>query len=469
MQKNVQKRHNMKYIVMISLVASLGGLLFGYDTSVISGAIGPLKEYFNLNATETGWAVSNVVIGCIVGAFTSGEIARKLGRKKTLILAALLFTISAIGSALADNFTWFVIFRMIGGLAVGIASAISPMYISEVAPKDYRGTATAMNSFAIVFGQILIFYINYKLAQGMAQEWLITLGWRYMLGSEAIPCILFLIAVAFIPESPRWNVMRGREDLALTTLSKISNPTHAQNLLTEIRASIAKEDGQRQKQKLDFSRNGAKFILLVGIGIATISQLSGINVMMYYAPVVLERVVGSAEEALFQTIWIGVGQLAGVSIGFALFDKVGRLPLMKTGVLGSVLGLLITSYAMYTQNPSYLALVGMIAFMIFFGMSWGVGMWVLLGEIFPNYMRAQGMAVAVAFVWISNFIISQGFPMINENQYLVENFHGAFPMWLFAGIGALGFLFLQRCLPETKGVSLEKMEALMIAKRDGKI
>ncbi|MDU8925241.1 sugar porter family MFS transporter [Pasteurellaceae bacterium LIM206] len=469
MQANKSNRHNMKYIVMISTVASLGGLLFGYDTSVISGAIGPLKEYFDLNPAETGWAVSNVVIGCIIGAFGSGEIARKLGRKKTLILAALLFTISAVGSALATNFIWFVIYRMIGGLAVGIASAISPMYISEVAPKDYRGTATAMNSFAIVFGQILIFYINYKLAQGMAREWLVTLGWRYMLGSEAIPCILFLIAVIFIPESPRWNVMRGRDELAFVTLSRISNPIHAQHLLDEIKISIAREDGQRQKQKLDFKRDGTMFILMVGIGIATISQLSGINVMMYYAPVVLERVVGSAEEALFQTIWIGVGQLTGVIIGFALFDKVGRLPLMKTGVLGSVVGLLITSYAMYTQNPGYLALVGMIAFMIFFGMSWGVGMWVLLGEIFPNYMRAQGMAVAVAFVWISNFVISQDFPMINEHQYLVERFHGAFPMWLFAAIGFLGFLFLQRCLPETKGVSLEKMEEVMLAKRDGKI
>jgi len=469
MQVNTTKRHNMKYIVMISMVASLGGLLFGYDTSVISGAVSPLKEYFNLNAAETGWAVSNVVIGCIIGAFGSGEIARKLGRKKTLIFAALLFTISAVGSALATNFTWFVIYRMVGGLAVGVASAISPMYISEVAPKNYRGTATAMNSFAIVFGQILIFYINYKLAQGMAREWLVELGWRYMLGSEAIPCILFLITVVFIPESPRWNVMRGRDDLALATLTKISNQTHAQNLLNEIRFSVAKDDGQRQKQKLDFSRDGAKFILMVGIGIATLSQLSGINVMMYYAPAVLERIVGSAEEALFQTIWIGVAQLMGITIGFALFDKLGRLPLMRTGLLGIILSLLIISYAMYTQNPGYLALFGMMAFMLSFGMSWAVGMWVLLGEIFPNYMRAQGMAIAVALNWVANFIISQGFPMINDNQYLVENFHGAFPMWLFASIGVIGFLFLQRCVPETKGVSLEKMEKVMIDKRDGKI
>ncbi|TCP94744.1 SP family xylose:H+ symportor-like MFS transporter [Cricetibacter osteomyelitidis] len=413
MQANVEKRHNMKYIVMISIVASLGGLLFGYDTSVISGAIGPLKEYFNLNPAETGWAVSNVVIGCIIGAYVSGEIARKLGRKKTLIIAALLFTISAIGSALATNFVWFVIYRMIGGLAVGIASAISPMYISEVAPKNYRGTATAMNSFAIVFGQILIFYINYQLAQGMAREWLVNLGWRYMLGSEAIPCIMFLLAVAFIPESPRWNAMRGRDDLAFVTLSKISNPTHAQNLLTEIKSSIAREDGQRQKQKLDFKRDGTMFILMVGIGIAVISQLSGINVMMYYAPLVLERVVGSAEEALFQTIWIGVGQLVGVTIGFTLFDKVGRLPLMKNGVLGSILGLLITSYAMYTQNPGYLALIGMFIFMVSFGMSWGVVMWVLLGEIFPNHMRAQGMGVAVAFRVDRQL---RGFPRLPDDQ-----------------------------------------------------
>lgn len=469
MLENKKNRYNMKYIIMISTIASLGGLLFGYDTSVISGAIGPLKRYFDLDAAQTGWAVSNVVIGCIIGAFISGEVARKLGRKKTLILAALLFTISAIGSAVVDSFGWFVVYRMIGGLAVGIASAISPMYISEIAPKDYRGTASSMNSFAIVFGQIAIFYINYKLAQGMTQEWLTTLGWRYMLGSEAIPCILFLIAVVFVPESPRWDVMRGRADLAHLTLSKISNETHATNLLNEIKASVENENGQRQKQKIEFKRDGAIFILFVGIVIAALSQLTGINVMMYYAPVVLDRIVGSVEEAMFQTIWIGIGQLVGVTVGFILFDKVGRLPLMKSGICGAIVGLLLASYAMYMQNPGYLALIGMFIFMVFFGMSYGVGLWVLLGEIFPNYMRAQGMGIAVSFVWIANFIVSQTFPMLNENAYLLDKYHGAFPMWVFAVVGVIGLLFFSRCVPETKGVSLEKMEQLMLDKRDGKL
>ncbi|WP_273404237.1 sugar porter family MFS transporter [Actinobacillus porcinus] len=459
-----QKKHNLPYIIRICAVASLGGLLFGYDTSVISGAIDALKIYFQLSPAETGWAVSNVVIGCVIGSLCSGEMARKIGRKKTLIIAALLFTISAIGSAVVESFFWFIVYRMIGGVAVGLAAAISPMYIAEVAPKDYRGTASAMNNFALVFGQIVIFYVNYKIAQGMTEAWLVDVGWRYMIGSEVIPCLLFCLVVGFIPESPRWDAMRGRDDLALATLSKISNPEHAKNLLAEIKASMVNETGQVSKQKVDFKRPGAIFIIIVACALATFQQLSGVNVMMYYAPTVLKTITGSIEEAMFQTIWIGVAQLVGIGIGAILFDKLGRLPLMKTGAIGAALGLLLTSYAMYTQNTGYLALVGMIFFMVFYAFSWGVGMWVLIGEIFPNYLRAQGLAIAVSFNWIFNFIVSQSFPMMNENPYLLEKFHGAFPMWIFAGCCVIGFIFLIRYVPETKGVSLEKMEPLMLSK-----
>ena len=459
-----QKKHNLPYIIRICAVASLGGLLFGYDTSVISGAIDALKVYFQLSPAETGWAVSNVVIGCVIGSLCSGEMARKIGRKKTLIIAALLFTVSAIGSAVVESFFWFIVYRMIGGVAVGLAAAISPMYIAEVAPKDYRGTASAMNNFALVFGQIVIFYVNYKIAQGMTEAWLVDVGWRYMIGSEVIPCLLFCLVVGFIPESPRWDAMRGRDDLALATLSKISNPEHAKNLLAEIKASMVNEAGQVSKQKVDFKRPGAIFIIIVACALATFQQLSGVNVMMYYAPTVLKTITGSIEEAMFQTIWIGVAQLVGIGIGAILFDKLGRLPLMKTGAIGAALGLLLTSYAMYTQNTGYLALVGMIFFMIFYAFSWGVGMWVLIGEIFPNYLRAQGLAIAVSFNWIFNFVVSQSFPMMNENPYLLEQFHGAFPMWIFAGCCVIGFIFLIRYVPETKGVSLEKMEPLMLSK-----
>ncbi|MDG6895326.1 sugar porter family MFS transporter [Volucribacter amazonae] len=463
MRTATPRKHNLAYIIRICAVASLGGLLFGYDTSVISGAIDALKVYFDLSPAETGWAVSNVVIGCVIGSLCSGEIARKIGRKKTLIIAALLFTISAVGSALATTFFWFVVYRMIGGVAVGLAAAISPMYIAEVAPKDYRGTASAMNNFALVFGQIVIFYVNYKIAQGMTEQWLAEVGWRYMLGSEVIPCLLFCLVVGFIPESPRWDAMRGRDDLALATLTKISNPQHAKNLLAEIKASMLK-DGQVSKQKLDFTRRGTLFIIIVACLLATFQQLSGVNVMMYYAPTVLRSITGNIEEAMFQTIWIGVAQLAGIGIGAILFDKIGRLPLMKTGAIGAALGLLITSYAMYSQNPGYLALFGMIFFMIFYAFSWGVGMWVLIGEIFPNHMRAQGLAIAVSFNWIFNFVVSQSFPMMNEHPYLLEKFNGAFPMWIFAGCCIIGFFFLVRYVPETKGVSLEKMEDLMLDK-----
>ncbi|MDU8925722.1 MFS transporter, partial [Pasteurellaceae bacterium LIM206] len=197
--------------------------------------------------------------------------------------------------------------------------------------------------------------MNYKIAQGMTEAWLVDIGWRYMIGSEVVPCLLFCLVVGFIPESPRWDAMRGRDDLALITLSKISNPVHARNLLAEIKESMMK-DGQLQKQKIDFSRPGAIFIVIVACALATFQQLSGVNVMMYYAPTVLKSITGNMEEAMFQTIWIGVAQLVGIGIGAILFDRLGRLPLMKTGAIGAAVGLLITSYAMYTQNPGYLAL-----------------------------------------------------------------------------------------------------------------
>ncbi|SQI46268.1 D-xylose transporter [Serratia plymuthica] len=378
-----QRKRNTGYIMKICGVAALGGLLFGYDTAVISGAIESLKTYFNLSPAETGWAVSNVVIGCVVGAFAAGPLAGRYGRKKALMLAALLFTVSAMGSSLAPTFTWFVIYRMIGGLAVGIAATVSPMYMSEVSPKDMRGRALSMQQFAIVFGQILIFYVNFKIASIASEAWLVEMGWRWMFASGVLPCILFCILVFIIPESPRWSVMVGRDDQALAMLTRVSNAEHAKNVLREIKDSI-RQDQQSSKQKLSYADKRVRFILFVGCMIAMLQQVTGVNVMMYYAPVVLKTVTENAQEALFQTIWIGVMQLVGSVIGAMLMDRMGRIPLMRWGTLGVIAGLLITSYALYTEATGYFALFGMLFFMVFFALSWGVGAWVLVSEISPT-------------------------------------------------------------------------------------
>lgn len=459
-----QRKHNTGYILRICGIAALGGILFGYDTAVISGAIEALKAYFDLSPAETGWAVSNVVIGCVVGAFAAGPLAARWGRKKALMLAALLFTVSAVGAALAPTFTWFVIYRIIGGLAVGIAATVSPMYMSEVSPKDMRGRALSMQQFAIVFGQIVIFYVNFKIASIASEAWLVEMGWRWMFASGVIPCILFCILVFVIPESPRWNVMMGRDDQALAMLTKVSNAAHAQNLLKEIKDSL-QQDQQQQHRKLNYGDVRVRFILFVGCMIAMLQQVTGVNVMMYYAPVVLKTVTENAQEALFQTIWIGVLQLVGSVIGAMLMDRMGRIPLMRYGTLGAIAGLLLTSYALYTQATGYFALFGMLFFMVFYALSWGVGAWVLVSEIFPNRMRAQGMSIAVGCMWVANFAVSQSFPMINDHPYLFSHFHGAFPMWIFAACCLFSYWFIGRYIPETKGVSLEKMEQVVLAKR----
>jgi MFS transporter, SP family, xylose:H+ symportor len=384
-----QRKHNTGYILRICGIAALGGILFGYDTAVISGAIESLKTYFNLSPAETGWAVSNVVIGCVVGAFAAGPLAGRYGRKKALMLAAVLFTISAVGSSLAPTFTWFVIYRIIGGLAVGIAATVSPMYMSEVSPKDMRGRALSMQQFAIVFGQIVIFYVNFKIASIASEAWLVEMGWRWMFASGVLPCILFCILVFIIPESPRWSVMVGRDDQALAMLTKVSNAEHAKKVLQEIKDSI-KQDQQASQKKLSYADKRVRFILFVGCMIAMLQQVTGVNVMMYYAPVVLKTVTVNAQEALFQTIWIGVMQLVGSVIGAMLMDRMGRIPLMRWGTLGVIAGLLITSYALYTEATGYFALFGMLFFMVFYALSWGVGAWVLVSEIFPQSHALSG-------------------------------------------------------------------------------
>ena len=464
---NTHNNDNTGYIIRICAIAALGGILFGYDTAVISGAVAPLKAHFALSSAETGWAVSNVVLGCIFGAFSAGALAGRLGRKKALIVAALLFTLSAVGTALAPSFPAFVLFRMIGGVAVGLAATVSPMYMSEVAPKAMRGRALSMQQFAIVSGQVVIFLVNYLIAKDASTDWLAQTGWRWMFGSGILPCILFCVLVSVIPESPRWSLMAGREQEALATLTRISNASHAALVLAEIKASL-RDAGEAEAAGVDWYRDKRyRFILLLGCTITCLQLMTGVNVMMYYAPVVLEQVTGSAQQALFQTIWIGVLQMVGTLAGALLLDRTGRIPLLRTGTCGLIVGLLVLSWALYSGSEGYLALCGMLIFMLFFALSWGVVGWTLVSEIFPNRMRASGMSIAIGVQWIANFAVSQLFPLVNDHLWLKNTFHGAFPMLFFTAIALFALWFIQRYLPETKGFALEDMVALIEQKRQG--
>lgn len=459
-------KHNMAYVMAICAVAALGGLLFGYDSSVISGAIEPIAHHYRLSAAETGWAVSNVIIGCVIGCLVAGKLADRYGRKSMLIITAILFVVSVAGTALAPDFTTFVVFRMIGGLGIGLASVISPIYIAEVAPKDYRGRAMTMHMVCCVGGQVLVLLTNYLIAKNADPEWLNAYGWRWMLGAAFVPCVLFFLFVGFIPESPRWNVMVGRNEQALKTLTRISSADHARRLIGEIQDSLQQKASQQvTSERARFTRKTSIF-LVIGIGLAIFNQLTGINVIQYFGPTLLMNVTHNMQEAMYMTIWLAVLQFAGVMAGMMLIDRMGRKSLLLIGSLGSAVCLLITFWTFYSGMTGWVSVIGLFGFMFLFGGTWGQVVWTVIGEIFPTRLRGAGMGFSICAMWAGNFFVSQSFPMMNQSQYLNETFNGAFPLLLFAVCSLVSWWFVKALLPETRGVSLEKMEALILERFD---
>lgn len=461
------RRHNILYATFICCIASLSGVMLGYDASVISGVIEPLTKHFVLTPVESGWAVSNVLFGCIFGAWIVGSISNKYGRKATLVFSAILFLISAVGSALATTFFWFIIYRMIGGFAVGMASAITPLYIAEVSPKNYRGRMLGLQQLLMVGGQLVVYIVNFSIVNGMNSEWVTSLGWRWMLASEIVPIAMFLVLVFFMPESPRWYAMVNRDTKALEVLTKLSNVDHARKLLIEIKDSIKLEKAKEQvslTSKQIITNPRTRFIVLIGCVIATLQQLIGINILLYYAPSLLKNINANIQDSLFQSIFLGAANFIGVSIALFLVDKVGRKPLLKLGTIGCSICLLLTSAAFVMGIKGYFPVVTLVLFVFIFGMTWSLGAWLIMAEIFPNRMRAVGMGIAFSAMYISNFAVTQSFPMMNRSDYLMEKFNGSFPLIMCAVFCIVGFWFVSRYLPETRGVSLEKIEPLMLSK-----
>ncbi|PEI06224.1 MFS transporter [Pantoea agglomerans] len=457
------RKHNLRLILFICSVASLSGVILGYDASVISGVIDPLTEHLNLSPWESGWAVSNVILGCIVGAWGVGYVSDRIGRKLTLVITAVLFVISAAGAALASSLSDFVIYRLIGGLAVGMASAITPLYIAEVSPKDWRGRMLGLQQMLMVGGQVTVYVVNYLIARGMSHAWIVSDGWRWMLASGVVPCILFLLLVPFMPESPRWLALKGKTDRARQVLTRLSNAQHAEHLLQEILAS-AQNDTAQSSQRGILRDARARYILLIGCAIAILQQVSGINILLYYAPSLLQNITGSTQASLFQSIFLGLALLAGVVICLSVIDRIGRTPLLRWGALGCALCLIFTSWAFIARGDGVLPVVGLVAFVLIFGLSWSLGAWLLISEIFPNRIRAVAMGFAFSSMYVANFIVTQSFPMMNRSEVLMVNFHGAFPLMLCALGSLLAFWFVRRFLPETRGISLEHIEPLMLSK-----
>ena len=466
-------KNNNSYIFGITLVATLGGLLFGYDTAVISGTVESLRKFFiepyglpldQANSLE-GFVVSSALIGCILGASFAGWVSQRYGRKPTLIVASVLFLLSAIGSAWPEfglgmpgsgDHTYmylFVAYRIVGGIGVGLASMVSPMYIAEVAPADRRGNLVSWNQFAIIFGMLVVYFVNYGIALSGDEQWLTTTGWRLMFLSEVIPASCLLLLIFCVPESPRWLVMKGQDRRAAAILRRVDPATDTDAEVRDIRRSLAGS----VRSKL-FSYGAA--VIVIGVLLSVFQQFVGINVVLYYAPEIFRSMGMGTNAALAQTIIVGVINLSFTVLAIFTVDRFGRKPLMIIGSLGMAVSMVTLGLTFYTQHMGWLSLAAILCYTASFAMSWGPVCWVLLSEIFPNRIRGQAMALAVAAQWVANYVVSWTFPMMDKSSYLIEHFHHGFAYWIYALMGLASAFFMVKFVPETKGKSLEEMEKL---------
>lgn len=470
------------YVLLLTLIATLGGLLFGYDTAVINGAVDSLKAYFidprftdlansaQANAANSllGFLVSSALIGCIVGGLIGGWVSTHIGRKRGLILAAVLFLISALGAS-APEFPFapighggpgymymFVVYRILGGIGVGLASMLSPMYIAEIAPPKVRGSLVAWNQFAIIFGMLVIYFVNFGISKsGSGDAWLNTIGWRYMFLSGAIPAGLFLLLLFLVPETPRYLMMRGDEAGARAVLAKLVTREEGEKELAEVRASLS----EHHSGKL-LSFGG--MVIFIGLMLSMFQQFVGINVVLYYATDIFKGMGMSTNASLFQTIIVGAVNLTFTCVAIFTVDRFGRRPLQIVGALIMAGAMISLGSAFWLGDKGMLALIAMLVYTAGFAVSWGPVTWVLLAEIFPNQIRGKAMALAVAAQWVANYLVSWTFPILDKNPFLVEHFKHGFAYWIYGVMGVLAAIFMAKMVPETKGKTLEQMEHLWL-------
>jgi len=444
------------YVSLVCAVAALGGLLFGYDTAVISGAIGFFQTRFVLDAKWTGWAASCALVGCIIGVAFAGILSDWLGRKKVLLLSAVFFLISAVGTAIPRTFTEFVFYRILGGLGVGAASMASPMYIAEISPARIRGRMVSVNQFAIIFGMLMVYFVNYFIAGAGSEEWNVQTGWRWMFGSEALPAVILLVTLFFVPESPRWLTKQGRADEAFGILSRVGGENHAKEELSAIKGAIVHESSS--VAQLLLLHPGMRIVLVIGVVLAVLQQVTGINVFLYYAPEIFKKMGTGTNTALLQTVVVGAVNLLFTVIAIWTVDKLGRKPLMIIGSAGMGASLFAMGFAAYYQRTEIWVLVFILSYIASFALAVGPVTWVILSEIFPTKIRGRAMSIATFCLWAANFVVSQTFPMMNENPRLVERFHHGFPFWIYGTLCVVSVLFVWAFVPETKGKTLEEIE-----------
>jgi SP family arabinose:H+ symporter-like MFS transporter len=440
---------NRSFILKVSTVAAIGGLLFGYDTAVIAGVVGYLQVRFHLSAAMVGWAASSAIWGCVAGAMVAGYVSDRIGRKKVLVATAILFFVSSIAAAFADNLTQFILARLIGGLGIGAASMLSPLYISEIAPAKSRGRLVSLYQLAIVLGINLIYFVNLRIAAMGDQAWNVETGWRYMLASGMLPALLFFLLLFFVPESPRWLAAKGRREEALVILTKVNGQELAPVVYNEIAETVQQETGTLK----ELFRPGLRMAMWVGVILALFSQITGINAIIYYAPEIFKSAGFGAESALVQTVIIGVINTLFTFIAIWLIDKAGRRTLLLWGIAGMIVCLFGVGLCYYYQlfKGPWL-LICILGYIASFASSLGPVPWVIMSEIFPTKIRGVAMSFATVILWVGVLLITQLTPI------LLEKLGGAFTFWLFMFNAMILIFFTWKMIPETRRRTLEEIE-----------
>jgi SP family sugar:H+ symporter-like MFS transporter len=467
--KNALYAHtNFGLVILISCVATIGGFLFGFDSGVINGTVTGLRSAFNSDSIGTGFNVASMLLGCAGGAFFAGRLADHWGRRTLLILSALFFIISAWGSGIAGSSIEFVIYRVLGGLAVGAASVMAPAYISEISPAEFRGRLITIQQIAIIFGLFSAFLSNYLLADiagsSTSEFWFGYQTWRWMFWIELFPAAIFFLALLLIPESPRYLVVSGQSDKANSVLTRLYGADAAALKVKEIDDSLAADHHQpKLSDLLEGPRGKIRKIVWVGIGLAAFQQLVGINVVFYYGAVLWQAVGFSEGDSLLINVISGAVSIAACIVALSIIDKVGRKPMLWFGSIGMAITLALMAFAFSTStevdgqlslsdNMGILALLSANAYVMIFNGSWGPVMWVMLGEMFPNQIRGSGLAIAGLSQWLTNFTITMTFPIFLASIGLL----GAYG--LYAICAAISAIFVHMMVHETRGLELEEMQ-----------
>jgi MFS transporter, SP family, xylose:H+ symportor len=469
---------NTPLITGLTFVATLGGLLFGYDTAVISGAVSSIDANFidPLHLSETarsslsGWTVSSALFGCIIGAATAGWVSNAIGRRGGMLVAGALFLLSAVGSAFPEiglgpigsmgpkALTPFILYRILCGVAVGIASMLSPLYIAEIAPSRIRGRLVSFNQLSIVLGMLLVYFVNWAIAAQGDDAWIRATGWRLMLASEAIPALVFLGLLLTVPDTPRWLVMKGRSAKALVVLTRLVGIDEARATIAEIETTVV---GQANPAGAPLFAFGV-LVVVAGVLLSVFQQFIGINAVLYYAPLMFKNMGATTNTALWQTIIVGLANVVFTVVAILTVDRLGRKPLLIGGGLVMAAAMITLGFLFQAKAVGVVALIVVVVYIAGFALSWGPVTWVLLSEMFPNSIKNRALAIAVAAQWIANLLVSWSFKVVDGNATLNASFNHGFAYWVYGGMSLLAAGFVYLYVPETKRRTLEGIQHLWL-------